>query len=85
VRREISPGKEDRSREEQSEHHHRRKAAPEKDMGQAAGDNARMGMMILTSAMRHSVGRPAMGMGGGTVITYGAAARRRLAAFADTP
>lgn len=72
MRREIPPGKEDRNREEQSEHHQRREAAPEKDMGQAAGDNAQMGE-ILTSAMRHSVGRPAISMEGGTIITYGAA------------
>ena len=46
-----------------SEHGQRRKAA----YGTAAGDEAHTGMMILASAMRHSVGRPATGMGGGTL------------------
>ena len=46
-----------------SEHGQRRKVA----YGTAAGDEARIGMMILASAMRHSVGRPATGMGGGTL------------------
>ena len=45
-----------------SEHGQRRKAAH----GTAAGDEPHTGMMILASAMRHSVGRPATGMGGGT-------------------
>lgn len=45
-----------------SEHGQRRKAA----YGTAAGDEPHTGMMILASAMRHSVGRPATGMGGGT-------------------
>lgn len=44
-----------------SEHGQRRKAA----LGTAAGDEAYAGL-ILASAMRHSVGRPATGMGGGT-------------------
>ena len=46
-----------------SEQSQRRKAA----YGTAAGDEARTGMMILALAMRHSVGRPATGMGGGTI------------------
>ena len=46
-----------------SEHGQRRKAA----LGTVAGHEARTGMMILASAMRHSVGRPATGMGGGTL------------------
>lgn len=33
-------------------------------------------MMILASAMRHSVGRPATGMGGGTHLWSGFASRR---------
>ena len=33
----------------------------------ARGDDMSEGMMILASAMRHSVGRPAMGIGGGTL------------------
>ena len=66
MRRDVPPGREGTGREEPSEHDQRRKAAP----GRAAGDYARMGMMILASAMRHSIGRPAMGMEGGTVISY---------------
>ena len=46
-----------------SEQGQRRKAT----YGTAAGDEARTGMMILALAMRHSVGRPATGMGGGTI------------------
>ena len=45
--------------------------SPQSSHGRAAGQEAYMGMMILASAMRHSVGRPAMGMEGGG--TYGAA------------
>ena len=44
-----------------SEHGQRRKAA----QGTAAGHETYAGL-ILASAMRHSVGRPATGMGGGT-------------------
>ena len=40
--------------------------------GKAAGRDPAGRMMILASAMRYSVGRPAMGMGGGE-RTYGAA------------
>ena len=40
--------------------------APQSCYGTAAGHELHMGMMILASAMRHSVGRPATGMGGGT-------------------
>ena len=57
-----------------SEHGQRRKAA----YGTAAGDEAHTGMMILASAMRHSVGRPATGMGGGTKILWSGFASRRL-------
>ena len=35
-------------------------------------------MMILASAMRHSVGRPATGMGGGTKNPMERSASRRL-------
>lgn len=45
-----------------SDQHQRRKAVD----GNTAGQNAHTGE-ILASAMRHSVGRPAMGMGGGTL------------------
>ena len=41
--------------------------APQSCYGTAAGHELHMGMMILASAMRHSVGRPATGMGGGTI------------------
>ncbi len=40
-----------------------------------------MEMMILASAMRHSVGRPATGMGGGTVIPMERFTHRRLISF----
>lgn len=40
--------------------------------GKAAGRDPAGRMMILASAMRYSVGRPATGMGGG-IRTYGAA------------
>ena len=53
--------------EGRSEHHR----AGEQPGGKAVGRDP-AGRMILASAMRHSVGRPAMGMGGGTK-TYGAA------------
>ena len=53
--------------EGRSEHHR----AGEQPGGKAVGRDP-AGRMILASAMRHSVGRPATGMGGGT-RTYGAA------------
>ena len=43
---------------------------------QGRGHEAHPGMMILASAMRHSVGRPAHG-NGGSFIAYGAVATRR--------
>ena len=52
-----------------SEHGQRRKAA----QGTAAGHEPHTGMMILASAMRHSVGRPAHGNGGRHEKSYGAA------------
>lgn len=36
------------------------------------------GIMILALAMGHTVERPVMGMGGGTIKPYGAVASRRL-------
>ena len=40
--------------------------APRSSRSKAAGQDTDMGR-ILASAMRHSVGRPAMGMEGGTI------------------
>jgi len=57
-----SPAKGGQAAGGRSEHGQRRKAA----YGKAAGHEPHTGMMILASAMRHSVGRPATGMGGGT-------------------
>ena len=48
--------------EEWSEHYQRRETAE----GKAVGRDSHKGIMILASAMRHSVGRPAMSMEGGT-------------------
>ena len=56
-----------------SEPHQRRKA-----VWQAAGHKAYTGIMILALAMRHSVGRPATRMGGGTYILWSGPASRRL-------
>lgn len=50
------------SAEEWSEHYQRRETAE----GKAVGRDSHKGIMILASAMRHSVGRPAMSMEGGT-------------------
>ena len=44
----------------------RTRPAPQSSYGKAAGHAPHTGIMILASAMRHSVGRPATGMGGGT-------------------
>ena len=43
-----------------------------------------MGTMILASAMRHSVGRPAHG-NGGRFIAYGAVATRRWLVYPYLP
>ena len=40
-------------------------ASAVKQLWQAAGHEPHTGIMILAPAMRHSVGRPATGMGGG--------------------
>ena len=51
--------------------------APQSSYGKAAGQETHMGR-ILASAMRHSVGRPAMGMGGGTLDLWSGFVSRRL-------
>ena len=61
MRREISPLKEVREREKGA---NTTNAA--KQLGKAAGHETYAEMMILALTMRHSVGRPATGMGGGT-------------------
>lgn len=58
--------------EEWSEHYQRRETAE----GKAVGRDSHKGIMILASAMRHSVGRPAMSMEGGhEPMRQGAACR----------
>ena len=52
--------------------------APQSSLDKAAGQDTDVGL-ILASAMRHSVGRPAMGMGGGTIDLWSGFARRRPA------
>ena len=46
--------------------------------GKAAGEDAHAVTMILASAMRHSVGRPATGMEGGIGLWSGFARRRLI-------
>ena len=50
-------------RSEQSGKHRRR----ELPLARAAGENTQTDMMILALAVRHSAGRPAIRMGGGTL------------------
>ena len=49
--------------------------------GKAVGQDTQAAIMRLALATRHRVERPAMSMEGGTVKSYGAAARRRLFCF----
>ena len=51
--------------------------APQSSYGKAAGQETHM-EKILASAMRHSVGRPAMRMGGGTLDLWSGFASCRL-------
>lgn len=60
ARRDVPPWKEAGQREDGAN-----TASTVKQLWQAAGHEPHTGIMILAPAMRHSVGRPATGMGGG--------------------